>query len=451
MPQLFTVRWPRFARLEAILLFPAVVLLSSETAMVRSLGQLWLVPTLSSMAEHAPVAKPAIPWAAAAIIAAVPYFIALLVADRLLTVRKGYVLLSVAAIGVWVFVGARFTQQWMAMASGSFLDSIDGPDLDRQASLAAGCVAFLAHLRPLWIGIRDQGDVAAHLISMREEYAIGRGSTAEAMRALDVYQRQTADFRGWRPQEQLEGLTGVPRENSAVKFLYAVAWIGVVVGLGTGWYHWDNFAGATRNVIKVTPVPAVKTGISEQPRINRGQLPLHPIDPPIAPAPTPGQAPLPSVVRANAPPPPPMPVVQRPGELSASLQSANNSAGYNEAVSDRGRDGSFTFDAVVNGARMPMIFDTGASVVALRAEDASRIGIDIDTLRYSAKVKTANGTADVAPIILETITIGNITQRNVAGFVAKQGALQVNLLGQAFLARLSGYNVEKNHLVLRGN
>ncbi len=446
MPQLFTVRWPLFARLEAVLMFPAAVLLSSETAIVPSLGDRWLAPTLYSLTEHLPAGKPAVPWAASAIIMFVPYFLSLLVVDRVLTVRKGYALLSVAAIGVWALVGARLTQQWTAFASRYFLDSIDWLDVSQQASLGAGCVAFFVHLWPLWIGIKDQGDVAAHLISMREEYACASGSVADANRALDVYQRQTADFRGWRPQEQLEGFGGGPRENGAVKFLYAIAWIGVVVGIGATWYNWDNLAAATRQAAKTQSVPVVKTGPPEPARADRGApLPLHPISPPTALAPAP-----PPVVHAAAPPPPPLPTVQRPGEVSASLQSVNGPSGSNEAVSDRGRDGSFTFDTFVNGTRMPMIFDTGASVVALRAEDASRIGIDIDNLRYSAKVKTANGTADVAPIIIDTLTVGNITQRNVAGFVAKQGALQVNLLGQAFLARLSGYNVEKNHLVLRG-
>ncbi|MGD0430828.1 MAG: TIGR02281 family clan AA aspartic protease, partial [Acetobacteraceae bacterium] len=116
----------------------------------------------------------------------------------------------------------------------------------------------------------------------------------------------------------------------------------------------------------------------------------------------------------------------------------------------RGKDGSFAFDAVVNGAHVPMLFDTGASVVALRAEDAERFGIAVNNLNYTAKVKTANGTADVAPIVIDTMTIGNITQRRVVGYVAREGMLAKNLLGQTFLARLSGYNVENNQLVLKG-
>ena len=55
----------------------------------------------------------------------------------------------------------------------------------------------------------------------------------------------------------------------------------------------------------------------------------------------------------------------------------------------------------------------GESVVVLRAEDAERIGINMNRLIYSARVKTANGTADVAPIIIESMLVGNITLRNV--------------------------------------
>ena len=125
-------------------------------------------------------------------------------------------------------------------------------------------------------------------------------------------------------------------------------------------------------------------------------------------------------------------------------------SGPNEAVAARGRDGSFAFDAIINGAHVQMLFDTGASVVALRAEDAGRFGVSASNLNYSAKVKTANGTADVAPIIIDTLTIGNITERRVVGYVAREGMLPRNLLGQSFLARLSGYNVENNQLVLKG-
>jgi aspartyl protease family protein len=146
-----------------------------------------------------------------------------------------------------------------------------------------------------------------------------------------------------------------------------------------------------------------------------------------------------------------MPAVQRPTDFSANGQSSSMFVGPNEAVAERGDDGSFAFDAVVNGGHTRMVFDTGASIVVLRPEDAVRLGFNMNRLNYSAKVKTANGTSEVAPVIIDSLMIGNITLRNVVGCVARPGALHENLLGQAFLARLAGFNVEKNLLVLKGH
>lgn len=145
-----------------------------------------------------------------------------------------------------------------------------------------------------------------------------------------------------------------------------------------------------------------------------------------------------------------MPRVQLPTGVSSSDEAGGVIGGPNEAIAQRGADGSFAFDAVVNGGHVRMLFDTGATVVGLRAEDAERLGIPVDDLNYSAKIKTANGTAEVAPVTIDTMIIGNITLRRVSGFVAREGALPQNLLGQTFLARLSGFNVENNLLILRG-
>lgn len=124
--------------------------------------------------------------------------------------------------------------------------------------------------------------------------------------------------------------------------------------------------------------------------------------------------------------------------------------GGEEASATRGRDGSFGFDTETNGVHMPMVFDTGASLVVLRAEDARRAGLRPETLTYSAKMRTANGVAEAAPVVIESLTVGAITVRHVPGMVARQGALDTNLLGQSFMARLAGYDVQGNRLILRG-
>jgi aspartyl protease family protein len=98
-----------------------------------------------------------------------------------------------------------------------------------------------------------------------------------------------------------------------------------------------------------------------------------------------------------------------------------------------------------------MMFDTGASRVVLRAEDAARLGFLMNSLIFSVRTSTANGTTMVAPITIDTISVGSITLHDVPAAVAKPGSLHVNLLGQSFLTRLREYRVEGDRLISEGN
>lgn len=116
----------------------------------------------------------------------------------------------------------------------------------------------------------------------------------------------------------------------------------------------------------------------------------------------------------------------------------------------RRRDGDFRVEAEVNGQVQPFVFDTGASAVVLTAEGAAALGIRPAESEFSTRISTANGTAYAAPIMIEAITIGPITERRVSGLVARSGMLSQNLLGQSFLTRLPGYEVRGDRLILRG-
>jgi aspartyl protease family protein len=120
-----------------------------------------------------------------------------------------------------------------------------------------------------------------------------------------------------------------------------------------------------------------------------------------------------------------------------------------EAVAVRSGNGHFAFDGITNGVKLRYLFDTGASTVVLRNEDAKRIGLDVGKLDYSVPVSTANGRTMSAAATIDALTIGNITQRRVRALVGRPGALQENLLGMSFLSQLKGYAVEGNRLVLR--
>ena len=87
--------------------------------------------------------------------------------------------------------------------------------------------------------------------------------------------------------------------------------------------------------------------------------------------------------------------------------------------------------------------------MVLRGEDAKKLGMDPDALRYDTVVSTANGVTRAAQTSISKLTVGSITVQNVRATVARPGTLQENLLGQSFLEKLSGYAVENNRLVMR--
>lgn len=112
-------------------------------------------------------------------------------------------------------------------------------------------------------------------------------------------------------------------------------------------------------------------------------------------------------------------------------------------------DGHFMAKTSVNGITVSMLVDTGASTVVLKPADAQRLGIDIETLRYTVPVQTANGTTFAAHVRLRTLVVGPITVNEVEALVAKPGSLKENLLGMSFLSRLRSYEFSGEYLTLR--
>ena len=113
-----------------------------------------------------------------------------------------------------------------------------------------------------------------------------------------------------------------------------------------------------------------------------------------------------------------------------------------------GRDGHFATDARIRGRDLDFMIDTGASVVALRESDASRIGIRPMRSDYTALVSTANGTARAAPAMLDRVEIGGITVYDVSALVMPDDALGRNLLGMSFLSQLKRYEVADGRMLL---
>ena len=72
----------------------------------------------------------------------------------------------------------------------------------------------------------------------------------------------------------------------------------------------------------------------------------------------------------------------------------------------RGNRGDFSLAAHINGAKVPMVLDTGASSVVLTKNAARAAGLPIEMLDYSVRVDTANGHTRAAPVTLDRLAVG---------------------------------------------
>jgi aspartyl protease family protein len=109
--------------------------------------------------------------------------------------------------------------------------------------------------------------------------------------------------------------------------------------------------------------------------------------------------------------------------------------------------GHFVTMARINGRKVPVLVDTGATSVAISDETARSLGYYLTKSDFTGRVSTANGVIPVARVTLREVTLGTVTVRNVEAAVSP-GDLGVNLLGMSFLGRLSKFEVNDGELVL---
>ncbi|WP_033407472.1 retropepsin-like aspartic protease family protein [Uliginosibacterium gangwonense] len=96
--------------------------------------------------------------------------------------------------------------------------------------------------------------------------------------------------------------------------------------------------------------------------------------------------------------------------------------------------GHFLANGAINGAAVQFMVDTGATSVAMGPSAATRAGI-VYTQGTPGAASTANGVTRTWQVKLDTVTIGDITLRNVDATVMSQ-EMPVVLLGMSFLKRM---------------
>jgi aspartyl protease family protein len=110
-------------------------------------------------------------------------------------------------------------------------------------------------------------------------------------------------------------------------------------------------------------------------------------------------------------------------------------------------DGHYYLTLGVNGAPVRFVVDTGASEMVLSHGDAMRAGIDFDRLVFSGRAYTANGMVDTAPVTLDTVQLGPVTETGVPA-VVNGTDMQDSLLGMSYLRRFDRLEISDGRLLL---
>ena len=121
--------------------------------------------------------------------------------------------------------------------------------------------------------------------------------------------------------------------------------------------------------------------------------------------------------------------------LADNIQNPNkiHTLGANdEVVLKRGVDGHYRAEALINGQKVNVLVDTGATGVAISQSIAERLKLrSVSAIRTA----TANGDAVGYLVRLESVKLGGIEAKNVSASIAPglQGDV---LLGMSFLGRM---------------
>lgn len=143
-----------------------------------------------------------------------------------------------------------------------------------------------------------------------------------------------------------------------------------------------------------------------------------------------------------------------PGEAQAAVVvaeapvTARAPASGSAAQVVKGADGHYWADARIEGRAVRVMIDTGATVVALTAEDAARLGVRPNEADFTATVQTASGPVPAAPVRLKTVAVGGAEVEDVEALVIHEG-LPHSLLGMSYLGRLSAFEATPVGLTLR--
>ena len=122
----------------------------------------------------------------------------------------------------------------------------------------------------------------------------------------------------------------------------------------------------------------------------------------------------------------------RVGDAPASVGGGGGPRG-SRIVLTAGTGGHFMTLGAINGRTVQFMVDTGATMIAMGAADADRMGLNYRS-GQQGQLSTANGVVAAWKVRLDSVRIGDVEVHGVDAVVAPQ-AMPYILLGNSFLTR----------------
>ncbi len=121
--------------------------------------------------------------------------------------------------------------------------------------------------------------------------------------------------------------------------------------------------------------------------------------------------------------------------------------GEGQITVPRQADGHYYLTLALNGENIRFVVDTGATDLVLSRRDAERAGLAPDTLNFIGIANTANGQVRTAPVRIDTVRLGDITDTNVRASV-NGGEMAGSLLGMGYLEKWGRIEISGGELRL---
>ncbi|MDF1830985.1 MAG: TIGR02281 family clan AA aspartic protease [Porticoccaceae bacterium] len=121
--------------------------------------------------------------------------------------------------------------------------------------------------------------------------------------------------------------------------------------------------------------------------------------------------------------------------LTERISTAFKKPKFSEVKIPRSPNGHYFTSGSINGRSAKFMVDTGATAIAMNINEASRLGIDLRKAKAGMS-STAGGMVKTFRVMLDKVSVGNVTLHSIPASVVDGDFPEQILLGNSFLSKV---------------